>query len=244
MKKMCIKSFNLNYSILKQEGWSKNEDKEDIASFKRSISRLNQKEVKNLNKISNHRFIALEGYQGERACVMHHKYSINRFEMDLVIQFSLSLTVEEMRDWIKEAAKFYKSNLVAKPEAIFNKQGIQSNKNRSRRVFEFPLGKVEYNLYSDSKPVGTGRIASEKKKYLEKRNKWIKSEYKKHRNKSFSQDDSYALIQSDLKKQSLKRFGNWPNKRDPESKKVIADSKNDPLFLSLDTIKKYAQREF
>jgi len=228
---------------MKQEGWNFSDDQADIESIKKYINNLNKKKIKDSNKIANVKFILLEGYKGELAFVEYADYYKDRYNFNLTIRVSLSLGVKDLRIWVEEARKFFNHVLISKVELVEDGKAFESIKKRPYK--EIKIGhksNARYKFYSDAKPKGTLSAAKEKACYRNKRNIWIKNEYRRLR-KEMSQDDAYYKIQVDLEEKELNKFGKWPDRKyDTKSRKWVCIG-NDPRKLSFGSIKNIVQKK-
>lgn len=157
----------------------------------------------------------------------------------LVIEYPLSLDSQEQRAWVKTASNHFKPLLSRDFE--FARKGQTFNKITKRPFWEKTLERFDprdpenttepilyrSTSYSDKIPYGTKTTSIA---FMQKRNQWIKVEYKKLQNKKVPEVNAYPIIQEKLADLPQMFFG---KKSQPKSRK--------PFQLSPERIKEIVQ---
>ncbi len=159
----------------------------------------------------------------------------------LVVEYPLFLDSQAQREWIKTASNHFKPLLSRDFE--FVKKGQTFSKITKRPFWEQTLERFNPEdpentrepttyrsvSYSDKMPYGTKTTTS---LFLQKRNQWIKTEYKKLRDKKTPEADAYPIIQEKLASLPQANFG-----------KTIQPKSKKPFKLSADRIKAIVQSQ-
>lgn len=157
----------------------------------------------------------------------------------LVVEYPLFLDSQAQREWIKTASNHFKPLLSRDFE--FVKKGQTFNKITKRPFREQTFERfdpddpenttepVRYRSvsYNDKIPYGTKTTTSA---FMQKRNHWIKVEYRRLRNKKIPEVEAYGMIQEKLKCLPQSNFG-----------KTIQPKTRKPFVLSFARIKEIVQ---
>jgi len=165
--------------------------------------------------------LELNGAKGEIAYLkklQNNKYQVNCSfsNYNLCIEYPLSLTAEEQRNWLRISSKFFKPYVIKESETVQTKTSFKNivRKPHNEYPVEFynPDNPAELSeecytrtlTYAGSRPYGS----KNKKWYddIKRRNSWIRNRFKELRkDKSLSKD--YARFLKLLEELENKRFG-------------------------------------
>jgi len=157
-------AFDINPIRVKKLAWSR----KTIVRFKRYYKSLNLSDVIKGRKEVDHWLTLLKGERGELACIIDVSNRVNRHKANLITELPFSLTVEDMRNWVQLAVKFFKPNLISDSEYKPNKDFERLTETyHSYREFR-------YKKYSDPAPWAS---ISGSKERLKMRDKKMKQEF-------------------------------------------------------------------
>ncbi len=181
------KKYNFTLHINEEAAKKASLTPREVKGLKEELDDLNKNHSIEINEPVE--FILLKGNNREVAYVRkysRHELSLTGVKVRLVVEFPLSLRIDEQREWIGCASEFFKPRLIVRSETKvigkefkvltrkpFQELVIREGEDLSR-IKEFVKENMRIRLFSDSEPRDTERFQENQRLYLWMYNRFIK----------------------------------------------------------------------